>query len=448
MTTPRDGATRALVRHARAIQYDDLPAEVRTVARHCMLDFIGAALAGSREPLVDILVRELVVPERSDQARLLGRPERASQVTAATVNGAAGHALDYDDTHTVMGHPTAPVLPALLALAETSNAAGRDVLTAFVAGVELECRLGSLMGPEHYAAGFHSTATYGAFGAAAACAHLLDLDEDAWLHAVGLAGTQAAGLKSGFGTMAKPLHAGRAASTGLSSALLARGGFTAQQAIVEAPQGFAATHVGKDTSQERVTRHDGQWLIRDTLFKYHAACYLTHAAIDATAALRDENDLQPGDVEAVEIKVNPALFGVCNIERPTTGLEGKFSLRATTALSLLRAPTDDPATFSDERVRDPDLVALRDRIDVTQDASLGATQSRVAIATGRGRWVREGDSGVPAADLSEQEARLVRKFHLLAEPVLGRDPADSLAQSVLAIEDAASAATLAAGAGS
>ena len=439
-----EGATQALVRHACAIRYDDLPDETRKVARHCMLDFIGAALAGASEPLVDILVREVVVPERSAEAKLLGRSERATKATAALVNGAAGHALDYDDTHTVMGHPTAPVLPALLALAESRDADGRAFLAAFVAGVELECRLGSLMGPAHYAAGFHSTATLGAFGAAAACAHLLQLGEEEWRNALGLAGTQAAGLKSGFGTMAKPLHAGRAASTGLQSALLAGGGFTAQQAIVEVAQGFAATHAGKDASEERIQRHHGQWMIRDTLFKYHVACYLTHAAIDATAALRTENELRAGDVDSIEIRVHPSLFAVCNIPSPTTGLEGKFSLRATTALSLLGAATDDPATFSEERMADPELVALRDRIDVVGDDSLRGTQSVVTIQAGGDRLEGSSDSGIPAADLAAQEERLRRKFHLLARPVRGDRAADD-AEAILSIDDGGAVASLAVG---
>ncbi len=136
------------------------------------------------------------------------------------MNGAAGHALDFDDTHMAMGgHPSAPIIPAILALAETTGASGRDVLEAIVVGVEAECRLGAIIGAQHYVVGFHSTGTIGTFGAAAACAHMLRLDEGGWLCALGLAGTQAAGLKSGFGTMAKPLHAGRAASNGLFSAL-------------------------------------------------------------------------------------------------------------------------------------------------------------------------------------------------------------------------------------
>src|SRR5208282_2194431 len=243
-------------------------------------------------------------------------------LSAALVNGASAHALDYDDTHmTMMGHPSVPVIPAVLALAETEGAGGRAILEAIVAGIELECRLGAIMGGAHYAVGFHSTGTLGTFGAAAACAHLLQLDESQWRNALGLAGTQAAGLKSGFGTMAKPLHAGRAASNGLLSALAARGGFTANPEIVETKQGFAATHSGK-SARETLDQFAGRFLIRDTLFKYHASCYLTHAPIQAARWIRAEHRIDPASISSVEVHVEPGALNVCNIQEPRTGLDG------------------------------------------------------------------------------------------------------------------------------
>ncbi len=350
----RESVTRALVEAVRGIRYDEIPPEACETAHHCLLDFLGVALAGSQEPLTEILVGEVVRGEAAREAGIIGRPERATRLTAALVNGAAGHALDFDDTHTaMMGHPSVPVLSALLVLAETEGADGRALLAALVAGVELECRVGALLGGGHYAAGFHTTGTVGTFGAAAACAHLMGLDQGGWLHALGLAGTQAAGLKSGFGTMAKPLHAGRAASAGLLSALLARGGFSAQPAILEVPQGFLATHAGVEPSTEVLARHKGQFLIRDTLFKYHASCHLTHATIEAAAQLRERYGLDPEKIGAVEVRVAPPLLDVCNIEEPTTGLEGKFSLRATTALALLGEDTSDLATYSDAKMAEP-----------------------------------------------------------------------------------------------
>jgi 2-methylcitrate dehydratase PrpD len=435
--------TRALVAHAHAIRYEDIPAGALEVARHCLLDFMGCALAGSREPLSEVLVREVALPEAGTQATLIGRAQRATAQTAALVNGSAGHALDFDDTHAAMGgHPSVPVLPALLAVAEGAGASGRDLLAALVAGFELQARLGRVLGDGHYAAGFHTTGTVGTFGAAAACAHLLGLDETGWCHALGLAGTQAAGLKSGFGTMAKPLHAGRAAAAGLLSARLARGGFTAHPAIVETAQGFAVTHAGTDPSTAAIERAAGHWYVCDTLFKYHAACYLTHAPIEAIGALRRAHGVDPEKVEHIEIQVNPSLFAVCNIEEPTTGLEGKFSLRATAALALLGIDTEDTATFCAETITDPRVVSIRDRVQVVAGESLTATQARVSIESPAGVLKGHADTGTPAADLAEQGQRLRRKFERLAAPVLGDERARGLADAALAAQELASTAEL------
>ena len=429
-------ATRILVEAVRGIRYDDIPSDAREVARHCLLDFLGTALAGSREPLADILVEQIVRAEAAHEATLIGRSERATRLTAALVNGAAGHALDFDDTHTTMnGHPSVPVLPALLALAETEHADGTRLLAALVAGVELECRLGALLGFGHYAAGFHSTGTVGTFGAAAACAHLLQLDQAGWLNALGLAGTQAAGLKSGFGTMAKPLHAGRAASAGLLSALLAQGGFTAHPAIIETPQGFAATHAGAAPSIDSLECYAGRFLIRDTLFKYHAACYLTHAAIEAAAQVHDRPGCDPDTIARVEVHVSPALLNVCNIETPTTGLEGKFSLRVTTALALLGEDTGALATYGDARMLVPRLTALRDRVHVVPTDALGPMQARVVVEYNQQRMEATADTGRPAADLARQRAQLRRKFLGLAAPVLGATQSVSLADAAFAVDE-------------
>ena len=375
-------ATRALIEAVRGIRYDDIPGEAREAARHCLLDFLGCALAGSREPLVGILVDQVTRHEESSEAVLIGLPERASRLSAALVNGAAGHALDFDDTHMLMnGHPSVPVLPALLALCESERPDGRRLLAALVAGIELECRLGVLMGGGHYEIGFHSTGTLGTFGAAAACAHLLGLDEAGWMRSIGLAGSEAAGLKSGFGTMTKPLHAGRAASAGLLAALAGRGGFTAATDVLETKQGFAATHAGGPLDESRLDRFAGRFVVRDTLFKYHASCYLTHAAIDTARRLRSEHAIDVAAIDSVEVTVAPMLLGVCNIGDPTTGLEGKFSLRATTALALLGEDTSALETYTDAKMADPALIALRDRVKVVTDPALAPTRACVAIVS-------------------------------------------------------------------
>jgi len=431
--------TAALVRAVRGIRWDEIPGDAREAARHCLLDFLGCALSGSREPLTNILASQIAAPEGSTEAGLVGTRKRCSRQSAALVNGAAGHALDFDDTHMAMGgHPSVPVIPAVLALGETLGSAGREMLAAIVAGIELECRLGAMIGPEHYSIGFHSTGTIGTFGAAAACAHLLHLDEAGWLHAMGLAGTQAAGLKSGFGTMAKPLHAGRAASNGLLAALAAAGGYTSNTAIIETDQGFFSTHHGASPSTEAIDRFEGRFLVRNTLFKYHASCYLTHAPINAAARIREENRLDPDAIEDVEVRVARPLLRICNIAAPTTGLEGKFSLRVTTAMALRGDDTANLETFSDRRVNEPALVALRDKVRVVIAEHTPQTRARVIVKASGRKFDAESDSGEPAADLALQRERLLRKFMANAAPILGPGGAENLARAALAADEGGS----------
>jgi 2-methylcitrate dehydratase PrpD len=431
-----DTVTTRLVRSARSLAFDDLPDGVVLAAKTCLLDWIGCALAGSREPLTEILAHDA---GSGGPSTLIGRDTRTSAHEAALINGAAGHALDYDDTHLHMsGHPTAPVAPAVVALAEARDAHGRDLLTAFVAGVETECRLGAVMGAGHYAIGWHATGTMGTFGAAAACARLLDLDVEPALHAFGLAGTQAAGLKSVFGSMAKPLHAGKAAANGLFAATIAARGFTSHTDIVGTHQGFADTHTST-FSPDALDRLEGRWLIAETLFKYHASCYLTHSAMEAAAALK----IDPDDIEAVTIVVPAGHLDVCGIAEPRTGLEGKFSLRATVAMTLLGDDTADPEAFTDERIGSDEVVALRDRTTVEPSTAMFGTQSRIDIRTRDGRELSEtADVGTPAIDLEQQWQRLTAKFVRLAAPVLGQERAWTIHDRVRDLDELASAGAL------
>ena len=401
----------------------DLPADVDTVARQCILDWFACAVAGSAEPLSRILREELVTAE--GEASIVGTGQRSGARTAALVNGAASHALDYDDTHLVLGgHSTVPVFPAALALAEELDRSGADLLAAFVAGVEIETRLGAGIGPSHYAKGWHATSSIGIFGATAAASRLLDLDAEQFGRAMGLAASQASGLKANFGTMTKPFHAGHAAERGLLAAQLARRGFTANPDALDANQGLSQAAADGHWHDERMDALD-DWLLPQTLFKYHAACYLTHAAIEATASLGPAADA----VERITVTVNPGNLDVCAIPRPRTGLEAKFSLTATTAFTVLGIDTTDPASFVDEHAADERVRALIERVDVDTDPELRNTQVRVeVVADGRTR-VAEYDTGVPATDLDAQGAKLRAKFSNLVEPLLGGD-AKALAERI------------------
>jgi 2-methylcitrate dehydratase PrpD len=410
----------------------DLPPDVATVARHCILDWFACTVAGSREPVARILRDELV--DSDGPASVIGTGRRARTLTAAMVNGAAGHALDFDDAHLGMsGHPTVPVLPAALALAEELDGSGADLLAAFVAGVEIECRLGGGIGPTHYAKGWHVTSTIGVLGATAAASRLLGLDTAQLGQAIGLAASQSSGLKANFGTMTKPFHAGHAAERGLLAARLARRGFTANPDALDTDQGLAQA-AGNGTWRD--VSVDG-WVLPRTLFKYHASCYLTHAAIEAGASVVDG----PDDLEQVTVTVRPSLLDVCGIPRPRTGLEAKFSLAATTAFTILDIDTSDPASFNDANANDPRVHALIDKIDVATDARLRTSQARVEARHTDGTRRAEYDSGVPASDLADQERKLRAKFTALVEPVLGADT-QALAERIDQLRDLPSARLL------
>lgn len=417
------GLTRTLAEQACGLRYADLPGEIRALARQCVLDTIAVSVPGAAEPLTTMLLAEMTEQGGTAEATVIGHAARLPAASAALVNGAAGHALDFDDVNLAMpGHPSVAILPALLALAEARGASGEAVIAAFVAGYELQCRVGQTIAPWHYdVLGFHATATIGSFGAAAACAHLLGLDVDAFATALGIAGTQAAGLKSMFGTMCKPLHAGKAAYNGLLAAKLAARGFTSRADVLECAQGFARTHSPEFHPERAFDAPPGGFHLRNNLFKYHAACYLTHAPIEAARKLRLQHGVTPDQVARIELGLNEACDRVCNIPAPRTGLEAKFSLRLTTAMALAGVDTGGLVNYSDRTAADPVLVRLRDKVafDFRREQPNTLAELTLELTDGR-RLTAAYDSGVPATDVAEQGKRLEAKCMALVEPILGR----------------------------
>ncbi len=415
------GLTRALADYASGLRFDDIPDDVRTVVKHCMLDWLGVTLAGSREDAGRIVREEALDQGGAPQASIIGDGARISVGQAALVNGTASHALDYDDVHfAFLGHPTVTVVPAVLAIAERDAHGGEALMTAFVAGVEVGSRVGHYVTEAHYARGHHATGTLGTFAAAAGTARLLGLDAEDCATALGIAATQAAALKSMFGTMCKPLHAGKAAANGQYAALLAKRGFSSRADAIECSQGFADTQ-SPDIEPEGVLDGFGErFHTRDVLFKYHAACYGTHAAIEALSRLRRAHGIDANQIEAVEIRVPTRNLKVCNIQEPGSGLEAKFSLRFVSAMALAGKSTSDIASFDDAICTDEALVRLRDRIRVVGEGELARGTCEV-IVTMRDRVVyRDFDNvGIPSRDLVDQGRRLEEKFATLASPVAG-----------------------------
>jgi 2-methylcitrate dehydratase PrpD len=428
-----EGLTRALAEQARTLTFADIPDETRTWARQCVLDYIACGVAGASDELSGILLAELSEQGGRETATLFCQAARLPAASAALINGAAAHALDFDDVNLAMpGHPSVAILPALLALAEERGSSGADVLTAFVAGYELQCRLGRVLAPGHYdVLGFHSTATIGSFGAAAACAHLLRLDPEQFSMALGIAGTQAAGLKSMFGTMCKPLHAGKASYHGLLAAKLAMRGFTSRLDVIECQQGFASTH-SPDYHPERAAETPSHgWYIRSNLFKYHAACYMVHSSIEATRKLREQFGVTPDRVEHVRVELEEACDRICNIPAPRTGLEAKFSLRLATAMGLAGVDTGRLSTYSEAVAADPELVQLRDKVSLDFRVGIPNTFAEVELLLTDGTRLRaRHDSGIAATDTADQGRRLEEKFVALVEPVLGLQRCQALISGI------------------
>jgi 2-methylcitrate dehydratase PrpD len=433
--TQASGLTADVIRLSRAAAVDIPPATLQ-MAKLCVLDWFGLALAGSREPL-SLLLREAALADGARPvASVVGHGRAFSPRQAALVNGAAGHALDYDDVNLAMHvHPTTVILPGLLALAEAHRLSGRAMLEAFVVGYEAGGLIGTALSASHYARGFHATGTIGTFAATAACAYLLGLHEDQTAIAYGLAGSQAAGLKAQFGTMAKSLHAGRAAEAGLTSALWARDGMTARPDILEHPRGFAATQTdGPPTEGVSWTGYE----LDRNLFKYHAACFGTHGTLEAIGALRRQG-LRPEHVRAIRLKVDAGADAMCNIAAPRTGLEAKFSLRFNAALALHGADTADTATYADLIVPRSDLEVARALTTVElapPDWPEDVTEVTITTHDG-GTLVQRHDISLPPGDLAWQRDRLHAKFVALAAPLVGHDQAGALADLVRDLEDSA-----------
>jgi 2-methylcitrate dehydratase PrpD len=395
-----------------------MPESARTIAKLSLLDWCAVALAGTGEP-VSRATRALVAEEAGvPQATVIGHDRKLPARAAALANGATSHALDYDDTHfDHVGHTSVGITPAVLAMAEKIDASGAAVIEAALVGHETAIRIGTWLGTGHYNFGFHQTATAGTFGAAAASARLLGLDEERTRHALGIAATRASGLKSQFGTMGKPYHAGMAAANGVEAALLATLGFVSRPDGIECAQGFGVTHAGEGRDLAAVLAGLGStYRFEAVQYKFHACCHGTHAAIEALKALRERNALALDDVTGVTLGVNPRWLKVCNIERPATGLEAKFSYRLTTAMALAGVETGALDVYDEATCRRADLVRVRDAVTVAPDAVHADTAALVRVETRSGKTLEAHFDLETPMSVETKERKLREKAAALVGP--------------------------------
>ena len=315
-----------------------------------MIDWCGVAYAAKEEPVSKIVTKLIDEEQTKGLSRLISNGKEVSAKSAAFVNGTIGHALDYDDTHFLFtGHPTASAFPTALALGEELGSSIDEIMLAYMCGVEISTRLGHILGYSHYNKGFHQTATSGAFGATLVASKLLKLDAKQIENALGIVSTRASGLKSQFGTMGKPFHAGIAASNGIEAAKLSKLGFVSCENGIECNQGFLKTHAWDETMPEAAINGLGQdFLFPEIKYKFHACCHGLHAFLEALDELKTKNNFNPDSIEKISIQTQPSWLQVCNINSPKTGLEAKFSYRLTAAMSLHGVDTGKLDSYNDE----------------------------------------------------------------------------------------------------
>ncbi|MDO9444889.1 MAG: MmgE/PrpD family protein [Dehalococcoidia bacterium] len=417
---------------------DEVPDWVLHEAKRKLVNVLAISISASQHASAVTLTEWARAEGAAPRSTVLGSDLRTSPSIAAQVNGFLAHLQDYDDTHfpTVL-HPSAPVWPAVLAAAEERGAKGRDTLFAFALGEEVACRIAMSVHPWHYDAGWHITGTVGVFGAAAGAGRLLGLDAGRLTYALGLAGTQAAGVREVFGSDGKPFHAARAASGGYQAAALALAGFTASDDILGGRRGFWAV-LSPDGHNEAALR-DGlgvEWELRNNGLKPYANGVVSHPIQDAVISLRNEHGIRPDDVVAIEARVCPLVIELMNRAEPRRGLEGKFSFQHCAAAALVDGAGHD-AQFSDAKIADPVIAAVRARVSATIDPALPEHEAYVTIRLADGRSVSthvEHASGSPANPLSD--AVLDEKFRALVTPVLAALRAESLLAAARTLDTA------------
>lgn len=419
--------TRNLARFVVQHRSAGVPEPIRHEAARSFLNWVGCAVGGSRHETVERALAALSPFSGPREATVLGRGDRLDIMLAALMNGITSHTFDFDDTHlrTII-HPSGPVASALLALAERQPVTGEDFVHAFVLGVEAECRIGKAVYPSHYDIGWHITGTVGVFGAAAAAGKVLTLDEQQMTWALGIAATQSSGLREMLGTMCKPFHPGNAARNGLLAALLAQKNFTSSNQAIEGRRGFANVLATACNYDEITSKLGETWELAVNSYKPFACGVVIHPAIDGCIQLRNEHNLKVEDVERVSLKVHPLVLELTGKKTPQIGLEAKFSVYHSSAVAIIDGAAGE-VQYSDQYVRDPRVIGLRDRVTATVDRTVREDQAHISIQLKNGKTLKKFvEHAVGSKDRAMSDTDLEAKFRGLTDGILSKAETDNL----------------------
>ena len=421
------GATEILADYGISSSADQIPQEIIHEGKRCFINFLAVSLYASRDPSLDILLDVFKLEGGKQQSSITGVRARTTIQNAALANGYLGHLEDYDDTHfpTVI-HPSSPTLPSSLAIGEHLSASGNDVLVASILGMELCCRIGMAVHPHHYDEGWHITGTCGVFGSAIAAGRIVGLSINQMVSAMGIAGTQAAGVREVFGAMTKPFHPGRSAQSGLLATLLAHRGFSSTETILEGRRGFGAVLSDKCDWNVATDQLGKRWELKMNGLKPYACGVVIHPLIDAMIAFRDNRGINPEDVRSISAKVHPLVIELVNRPNPRVGLEGKFSYQHSIAVGLIDGSAF-PAQYTDDRVLDPQVANLRDKVQATIDPRMSEDSTEITIPLQNGTSYEETvlhATGAPENPLSD--SMLNQKFRVLSEEVISNSQIEQL----------------------
>jgi 2-methylcitrate dehydratase PrpD len=388
-------------------------------AHRTFMNWLGCAVGGSKHEAAQAALAAVKMLQPAAQASVLGRSDRVDMASSALINGITSHTFDFDDTHlkTII-HPAGPVASAAFALAQHTRASGRELMDAMVLGIDVSCRVGNAMYPDHYDRGWHITGSTGTLGASAACARLLKLDNQKTCMALGIAASQPVGMREQFGTMTKPFHPGAAARAGLMSALLAQQGFTASARALEAPRGMMQTISTKNDWHEISHELGERFEISFNSYKPFACGIVIHPSIDACAQLRARG-VRLEQVQRIDLRVHSLVLELTGKKEPCDGLQAKFSVYHGCAAGITfgRAAEEE---FSDAIVNRDDMVALRRKVVATVDDSIDEASADVTATLLDGTQVHVfvehaiGSLQNPMTDMN-----LESKFHGLSDPILG-----------------------------
>ncbi|OOE14472.1 MmgE/PrpD family protein [Fictibacillus arsenicus] len=428
--------TKSLVTQIIETRYEDISEHALYEAKRSLLNWLGVAIGAADHESMDKLFAVAKLMSSQPQATVFGREEKADLLFASLLNGMSSHVYDFDDTllETVL-HPSAPVFPAILAVAENKGKSGKDVLEAFVIGCEVEARLALAVYPSHYWRGWHITGSVGGIGAAVAVSKLLNLDHEKTTYAIGIAATEPVGLREMFGTMTKPFHPGKAAMNGLLAALMAEQGFTSSHQSLEAERGFVNVLSEENKLDILTEKWNEKWEVEKNSYKPFASGIVTHPAIDAIISLQSRFQFKHDQVVSIHIIGHPLVKELTGKRVLNTGLEGKFSVYHCVAAAFMygKAGVDQ---FTDECVNDETIKNLREKITLEVDEKIQEDQVQLVVKLADGREFTEFvEHAIGSADKPMTNDQLIDKFYDVTGDIISSNAKRELVDLIYKLEE-------------